>query len=189
MEEVIKYPADDCTCGYKTDTHTDLAPISNNRVVTSRPKPKNGDMTVCAKCAHIWVFDDDGKTKREPTEKDFDNIRKDSQQNFDYIMKVRDALMKGEVGPGNDEDRKWDDGLGKDNVLDQVYLRAQVGGTWGSYSIRDLFMNGEGGQVFEWVMEKIDDLDGVTLSIKSMKLMVYLFEELGGKVHRVKGKE
>ena len=176
MNKITKMPANECSCGYKTDVDS-LIPTNKNRVVVSRPKPRNGDMTVCARCARIWVFTDRGTMKREPSDKDFEKLKEESPENFTALMHMKDAILKGFAKI----DDKADPVKGVDRDLDHVYIRGKIAGKWGSYSIRELFLAGEGHQVFDWALDKIDGLQGVRLTLKGLKMFVQLYEELGSR--------
>lgn len=78
--------------------------------------------------------------------------------------------------------------LANDNMadIDRIYLRAKIGEKWDSLSIQELISMGEGGQVFEWGLEKINKLEGVVITEENMSQMVDLMRSFGIPVHEIK---
>lgn len=70
--------------------------------------------------------------------------------------------------------------------IDKIFLRAKIGDKWDSISIQELISMGEGGQVFEWGLDKMNKLEGVIITEENMSQMVDLLRSFGVPVHEIK---
>ena len=167
---ITNIPAEDCLCGHKVG---ELVAVSNNREVPKedlRP-PEDGDITVCAKCGHIWAYNEGGKTKREPTEKDMQRL---GPVNRKSILQVRDLIVTGKMP----EEKIAHERMIDIGMLDRTYLRGTIAGVVGSYSLQEFFDASEGGQVYEWFLERLEAAEEVEITEEGMLLMLTLMQEL-----------
>jgi hypothetical protein len=68
--KTIDTPADKCSsCGYRFNATTDL---------TGDAVPRPGDYSICIKCGHLMVFNDDLRL-REPTDAEIVEVAGDPQ--------------------------------------------------------------------------------------------------------------
>lgn len=69
---------------------------------------------------------------------------------------------------------------------DTIYIRAKIGDKWGSHSLNGLWESGEGGQIFEWALERLGSLDGVILTKENLEQLVSVMESLGVGIVKIK---
>ena len=78
----------------------------------------------------------------------------------------------------------------KSDDLARIFIRTNVGGGWGSYSLRDLLEIGSGGSIAHWFIEKIFDLvdleEAQIVEEHHAEKMVALLEKLGVTIYRLK---
>ena len=64
MQEPTFIPVHQCTCGYRMDAASDARGDAS---------PVPGDVSLCLKCAKVWLFDE-GLLQREPSESELADI-------------------------------------------------------------------------------------------------------------------
>lgn len=72
------------------------------------------------------------------------------------------------------------------NDLSKIFIRAQVDGKWDSLSLEELYNMGQGGQVFEWALERLNKIEGVILTKENLQKFVDLIEEFGVGIVKLK---
>ncbi len=70
--------------------------------------------------------------------------------------------------------------------LNKVFIRAEVDGKWQSLSLEELYVMGQGGQVFEWGLGKLNGLEGVTITRENLSAFVDLLESFGAGIVKLK---
>lgn len=70
--------------------------------------------------------------------------------------------------------------------LTKICIRAEIDGKWESSTLKELFDMGEGGQVFEWALQKLTDLEEVPLTEDNLSAFVDLLEDFGVRIVKLK---
>lgn len=69
--------------------------------------------------------------------------------------------------------------------LSKICIRAKVG-EWKSLNLQELQDMGEGGQVFEWALARLNGMEEVTVTPAALSLLVDAMEALGVRISKVK---
>lgn len=70
--------------------------------------------------------------------------------------------------------------------LSKIFIRTNVDGHWGSFSLQELCDKGEGGKVYEWALSRLGSLEVANVSPKSISLLVDAMEEVGVGIAKLK---
>lgn len=72
------------------------------------------------------------------------------------------------------------------NDFNKICIRAKVDGKWDSPTLEELYAMGGGGEIFEWVLKKLNEMEGVNLTRENLQKFVDLMEDFGVTIVKLK---